>query len=102
MDGGCEERKPRARRVSYAVQYTFEYAYPTMSWQKGPFPSNCSTHDTGLERRLDLLCQQELPVDMLGKERMPLDLLCTVDTQSLAWVSREEAAKDVTGIARHV
>src|SRR6266852_2677044 len=43
--------------------------------------------DARFERRLDLLLREVLPVDLL-KERMVLDLLCAVYTQTLRWVTR--------------
>ena len=48
------------------------------------------THDARLERRLDLLGQEQLPVDRLGEERMALDLLGPVDAESLRRIARQE------------
>ena len=44
-------------------------------------PRGGLTYDTGLERWLNLLCHQSIPIDVPGEERMPLDLVTAVITQ---------------------
>lgn len=44
-------------------------------------PRGRSTYHTGLERWLNLLCHQPIPVDIPGEERMSLDLIPAVITQ---------------------
>jgi len=70
--------------------------WPTFAVQLEPFSCKSQgkrehTYDAWLEGRLDLLCQQQLPVDVFGKERMALDLLCAIDAQPLARISGEKA-----------
>ena len=46
-----------------------------------------------LERRLDLLLDQPFPVDLL-KESVLLDLVCSIDSQTLRWVTRQQSGED--------
>ena len=58
----------------------------TTSMSRVEWP-NRSTYDCGFERRLDLFGQQPLPIDVLCKEGVILDLLGSVDTQTLSRIS---------------
>lgn len=51
------------------------------------------TRNAGLERRLDLLLEELLKVDMLPKERVPLNLVCAIHAQSASRVAREETGE---------
>ena len=48
---------------------------------------------TRLERRLDLLLDQPFPVDLL-KESVLLDLVCSIHSQTLRWVTRQQSGED--------
>lgn len=82
------------------------------------------THDTGLERRLDLLRQQSTshhihmvsplviwipmeadsppPIDILCKKRMPPDLLRAIAPQPLRRIPVQKTGHDALRLGRHV
>lgn len=43
-----------------------------------------------------------MEVDVLREEWMGLDLLCSVDTQTLGWVAREEAGEDAPSLDANI
>ena len=51
-----------------------------------------------LERRLDLLLDELLEVDVVCKEGVRSDLLRSVDSETLRRVSREETGEDTAGL----
>jgi len=50
----------------------------------------CETHNSRLERRLNLLGDQLLPVDVPREERMVLDIRRSVDSQPMSWIPVEQ------------
>ncbi len=56
----------------------------------------------GLERRLDLLLNELLEVNMVGKEGMRSDLFCPVDSQALRRVSGEETSEDASRLCANI
>lgn len=44
-------------------------------------------HDTRLEWRLNLLCEKPVPINVPGEERMALDFISTVVTETLRRVA---------------
>lgn len=51
-----------------------------------------------LERRLDLLVHEFLKVDVLREERVLLDLVCAVHTQTVVRVTREQSGEDAARV----
>lgn len=58
------------------------------------------TFYTRLERRLNLLCHQQVPIDTLRKERMLLDLFCAIDSQSSERISSEKSGESGSSVGR--
>lgn len=61
-----------------------------------------NTYHTWLERRLDLLCQQPRPINVPRKERVPLNLVGTVRSQTPVRFALQQAGHHPTRFRAHV
>ena len=58
--------------------------------------------DGRLERRLNLLLEQLVEIDVFRKEGISLDLFRAVDTKPLCWVARKQASEDAARLRAYV